>query len=242
MLVNRLTVFIGLGCLLLQPGVCFAQEAGALQPLAGVRVAAEKAVRGTLDPAATDVKLAAATLDPRLRLATCAGPLDTHAQPPRANQSRVLARVSCSNGTAWTVHVPVDIRRTHKVLVSRRAFARGETIGASDVDVQTRELPGMVSPYVTRTEDLAGRLTKRPIPSGSLLSADALSAALLIHRGQEVTLTAAANGFEVRAPGRALADAGARQRVRVQNLLSLKVVEGVADSEGVVRVITPVSP
>ena len=69
-----------------------------------------------------------------------------------------------------------------------------------------------------------------------MLSADALSAALLIHRGQEVTLTASANGFEVRAPGRALADAAAQQRVRVQNLLSLKVVEGVADSEGVVRV------
>ena len=39
-----------------------------------------------------------------------------------------------------------------------------------------------------------------------------------------------------RAPGRALADAAAQQRLRVQNLESLKVVEGVAESEGVVRV------
>lgn len=216
--------------------VCAAQEAGALQPLASVRAAAEKAVRGTLDPAATDVKLAAASLDARLRLAACATPLETHAQPPRGNQSRVLARVSCASGAVWTVHVPVDIRRAHSVLVLRRAVARGEAIGAADVDAQTRELPGMASPFVARTEDLAGRFTKRAIPAGSLLSADALSAALLIHRGQEVTLTAAANGFEVRAPGRALADAAAQQRVRVQNLLSLKVVEGVADSEGVVRV------
>ena len=47
-----------------------------------------------------------------------------------------------------------------------------------------------------------------------------------------MTLAANAGGIEVRAPGRALADAGALQRVRVQNLNSLKVVEGIAESDG----------
>jgi flagella basal body P-ring formation protein FlgA len=68
------------------------------------------------------------------------------------------------------------------------------------------------------------------------VTAEALTAALLIHRGQDVTLYASAGGFEVRAPGRALSDATPRQRLRVQNLESLKVVEGVAESDGVVRV------
>ena len=233
MWVNRLTVFAGLGCLFV-----FAQgtRAGdALQPLASVRATAERAVRGVLDPNASGVELTAATLDPRLRLAACAR-LESHAQPPRGTQARVLARVSCANGASWSVNVPVEIRSTHRVLVVRRALARGDTIGATDVDAQTRVLPGLASPYVARIEDLAGRLTRRPIPAGTLLSADALSAALLIHRGQEVTLSASYNGLEVRAPGRALADAAALQRVRVQNLLSLKIVEGVADSDGVVRV------
>lgn len=49
-------------------------------------------------------------------------------------------------------------------------------------------------------------------------------------------LTAALAGIEVRAPGKALADATADQRVRVQNLHSLKVIEGIAESPGVVRV------
>ena len=51
-----------------------------------------------------------------------------------------------------------------------------------------------------------------------------------------MTLAASRPGIEVRAPGLALADASANQRVRVQNLNSLKIVEGVADTEGVVRV------
>jgi flagella basal body P-ring formation protein FlgA len=40
----------------------------------------------------------------------------------------------------------------------------------------------------------------------------------------------------VRAPGLAMSDAAANQRLRVQNLYSLKIVEGVADTDGVVRV------
>ena len=119
----------------------------------------------------------------------------------------------------------------------RRAVGRGERILAADVSVQTRELPGLATPYLASIEQLDGRLTRRPVPEGSALPADALTAALLIHRGQIVTLVAQTNGFEVRAPGKAMADASAQQRVRVQNLNSLKIIEGVADTPGVVRVL-----
>jgi len=84
--------------------------------------------------------------------------------------------------------------------------------------------------------DLTGRLTRRPIAEGAAVTADALDAPLLIHRGQTVVLAVRSGGFEVRAPGMAMADAAAEQRVRVRNLNSLKIVEGVADTAGVVRV------
>ena len=107
-----------------------------------------------------------------------------------------------------------------------------KTSRVGDVLVQSRVLPGLTSPYVSRPADLAGRLTRRPIPEGTAVTADALDAALLIHRGQSVILAARAGGVEVRAPGIALADAAAEQRVRVRNLNSLKVIEGVADTAG----------
>ena len=59
---------------------------------------------------------------------------------------------------------------------------------------------------------------------------------LVIKHGQEVTLVAAAGGIEVRAAGRALADAASGTRLKVQNLSSLKVVEGVVEGPDVVRV------
>lgn len=213
-----------------------AQEPAGLQSLEAVRSAAERALRRQLDPQLSGVTLEAVSLDARLRLPACAAALETFAQPPRGNQARALVRVSCSTGATWSLNVPVGIRRELDVLILRRAVARGESLGAADVVAQKRVVASLSSPYVGRLEDLAGRLTRRPLPEGTPVTAEALSAALLIKRGQTVTLTASTGGIQVRAPGRALADAAASQRLRVQNLDSLKVVEGVAESDGVVRV------
>lgn len=205
------------------------------QPLASVRAAAEGAVRRSLDANTSGVELEAIALDSRLALPACGAALTTFVPALRANQARILVRVGCVT-PAWTLNVPVDLRRMHEVLVLKRAVARGEAIMAADVDVQKRVLPGLASPFVASVADLKDRVTRRPVPAGTALAADALTAALLIHRGQSVTLAAMSAGIEVRAPGLALSDATAQGRVRVQNLNSLKIVEGVADTGGVVRV------
>jgi flagella basal body P-ring formation protein FlgA len=236
MLVKRLTA---LACVLLAVAhASHAQEypAAGLQPLSSVRTAAENAVRTSLDKGVSGVEVEAIELDARLRLPACGGSLATFVPPPRANQTRMLVRVACTRNTVWSLNVPVEVRRAQQVLVLKRAVGRGEALSALDVIVETRMLPGLASPYVGRIEDLKGRVTRRPIPAGSAVTADALGPVLLIKRGQRVMLAAATGGIEVRAPGLALADASATQHVRVQNLNSLKIVEGVAETPGVVRV------
>ncbi len=241
MLVNRLTVLClpGLVCAALLPGPRASAQANApLQSLEAVRHAAEIALRATLGPDLAGVELEAVALDARLRLPACARKPVGSTLPPRGAQSRALVRVACTQGASWSINVSVEIRRRAEVLVTRRAVARGETLGPADVSVQSRVLPGLASPFVGKTADLAGRPARRAIPEGTAVPADALTPAFLIRRGQNVTLTASSAGVEVRAPGLALADATAYQRVRVQNLNSLKIVEGVADTDGMVR-ITP---
>lgn len=211
-----------------------AQEPG-LQSLPAIRQAAERALRRELEDV-PGLQLQAVALDARLRLPACPAALDTLAQAPRGMQSRVAVRVSCTRGATWTLNVPVAIHREVPVLMLNRAVARGESVGAADVTAQKRVIAGLTSPFVGRPEDLKGRLARRPLPQGTAVTADALGDALLIHRGQDVTLTVSAGGLEIKAPGRALSDATARQRLRVQNLESLKIVEGVAESDSVVRV------
>jgi flagella basal body P-ring formation protein FlgA len=230
--VKALTVF---ACLVAGALAGPARSQVPAQPLAAVRASAEKAVRGSIGANLPGVALAAAALDPRLTLAACGGKLDTFVPELRANQAKLLVRVSCAD-PSWYLNVPVEIHRTHDVLVLKRAVGRGQAVEAADVEVQKRDLPGLASPFVASIADLKDRLTRRPVPAGTALPADALTAALLIHRGQNVTLAAVSNGIEVRAPGLALADAAAHGRVRVRNLNSLKIVEGVADTDSVVRI------
>lgn len=228
--VKALTVF---ACMFLS-ALARAQETPS-EPHATLRASAAQAVRTVIDANLPAVTLVPATLDERLRLPVCGRKLETYVPELRANQSKLLVRVSCAS-PAWYLNVPVEIRRTHDVVVVKRALGRGQTIEAADVEIQKRELPGLASPFVASVADLSGRLTRRPVPAGTALPADALTVALLIHRGQSVTLAAVSNGIEVRAPGLALADAPVHGRVRVQNLNSLKIVEGVADTESVVRI------
>jgi flagella basal body P-ring formation protein FlgA len=235
MAVKRLTLWSVMLALCCAARMGSAQEVPGWHSLDTVRAAAERALRAQLDPGLKGVELSARALDPRLRVRACPGKLETQASAPRGTQTRVLVQVGCP-GVPWSLNVPVDIRREFDVLVMRRPVARGESLAAGDVSVQKRVLPGLSSPFVGKLEDLQNRQTRRPLAEGTAVTADALTAALLIKRGQAVTLTASMGGIEVRAPGLALADATSRQRLRVQNLNSLKVVEGVAEAEGVVRV------
>ena len=235
MFVKRLTL-LALASSCLTGAVAFSQVPDAsLEPLAAVRAAAEHALLGSLGTPPSGIEVEAATLDPRLRLTRCGVPLATHVDTPRETQPRALVRVSCES-QAWTQNVPVDIRRTVPVLVLKRAALRGEMLNANDVTTQTRVVSGIASPFVATIDEIEGRALRRPVPAGTTLTADALNPLLLIHRGQSVTLAVSFGGIEVKAPGQALADAGPGALVRVRNLDSLKIIEGVADSEGVVRV------
>jgi flagella basal body P-ring formation protein FlgA len=106
------------------------------------------------------------------------------------------------------------------------------------VEAQARVISGIGDSYLTDVAELSGRTLKRPLGAGTALTVDAMADDLLVRRGQRVTLLASAGGLEVRAAGLAMSDAPAAGRVRVQNLSSNRIVEGVVETADVIR-ITP---
>ena len=186
------------------------------------------------EDAITEAK--AASIDPRLRLAQCAAPLTTRIDPPRGTAARLSVRVSCDAPVRWNVFVPVQIESTADVLVLRRQRSRGDRLIADDVRTEIRRVSGVSENYVKSPGELDGYRLRRPLTAGSLLERDALEPALSVLRGSAVVLVADSGLYRIESAGRALADAAPGQRVRVQNLTSLKIVEGVADNRGVVRI------
>ena len=206
------------------------------QPLDAVQAAAEEFVRGHLPASTLRHYVTAGQLDPRLRLAACPAPLETFSQNAASTGARVTIGVRCTADNTWTLYVPVSVEVEAPVLVLRRALARRARVAPTDVEPQMRRLPGSAINFVSDIANLQGHRLKRSLPAGAPLTVDALTPDILVRRGQQVTLIAAIGAVEIRAQGQALSDGAESERVRVQNVTSLKVVEGVVDRDGVVRV------
>jgi flagella basal body P-ring formation protein FlgA len=206
-----------------------------LQSLEQIQHAAESHVRALLPPTNGKYFVTANRLDSRLRLANCSTPLEAFVANGSV-QTRTTVGVRCNGAGTWTIYVPVTVEMEAPVLVLRRALARRAPIDPSDVELQTRRLPGIATNFVNDLNALQGRRLRRALAAGTPLTVDALDRAVLVQRGQQVTVVAAAGGIEIRAQGKALSDGGEQDRIRVQNVNSLKVVEGVIENSGVVRV------
>jgi flagella basal body P-ring formation protein FlgA len=183
----------------------------------------------------TRIFVTAGAVDSRLRLAACPAPLEAFLPTGAQPAARTTVGVRCAS-PYWTIYVPVAVESQMQVLVMKRAVPRLGTVTAADVETQVRRVPGFPTTYVTHLDSLKGRHLRMAAAPGVALTANLLATDVLIKRGQRVTLLSAAGGIEVRAPGEAMADALPDGRVRVQNLGSRRVVEGVAETADSVRV------
>lgn len=212
-------------------------QADAIEPPAAIARTAESFARGSIPGDTRNVLVETGHLDARLRLAACATPLQADWAAGHAPRARATVVVSCESGKRWRIHVPVTIRSRVDVLVLRRPLPRGGSIDAADVTRRSLEVDGLSHLYIGNLAEVAGRHLVRPAPAGTPLLAAWFVADALVKKGQDITLVARTSGVEIRASGRAMANAALGQRVRVQNMSSLKIVEGVVETGPRVRVM-----
>ena len=165
-----------------------------------------------------------ATLDPALRLPRCGAALVARVQGSNS------VEVGCPDG--WRLFVPVRVRRSQTVLVLSRGIAPGETITADAFVPETRDASRIVGAAVADPAQAVGRVARRTLSAGAVLSETDLVAQRLIRRGDNVALLSRRGGVEVRVVGKALGDAGENERVTVENLSSRRVVQGVVGPGG----------
>jgi flagella basal body P-ring formation protein FlgA len=201
-----------------------AQEAAQepnIESLTSIRSAAQTYVKSLIPASAGETTVTVGQLDNRLRLAHC--------------PSKELS-ASLPAGMALQARATVTIESKIDVLVLSHAVNRDARLTAADVTIETRRTAGPGNAYLTKPTELGGRTVRRPLAAGTTLSVDMFTPDLIVRRGQEVTLLSSDGAVEVRANGRAMIDGAAGSRIQVQNLSSLRVVEGVVESADLVRV------
>jgi len=122
------------------------------------------------------------------------------------------------------------------VAVPARAITRGEVIRAGDLDVITLPADRVTPDLLVRPEDLTGMAARRTLIAGAPVREHFLQAPVIVQRDRMVTLVLETSSMTLTARGRALADAEQGALLRVENLSSGLVVEGVAERPDLVRV------
>ncbi len=188
------------------------------QPVASIRAAALSTL-----PAGSEGE---AQVADALRLPKCGRALQVQ---PTANTT---VEVSCPDAGGWRLFVPVKVRRNQTVLVLNRGVGTGETISAADITTAQRDAARIAGAVLADPNAAIGRIARRPLQAGALLSSNDLVVQRLIKRGDNVALVSRRGSVEVRIAGRAMGDAGENERVSVENLSSRRIVQGTVDAAG----------
>ena len=207
-----------------------------IQPLASIAAAATDFVRAEMPAGEKDIVVTASRLDPRLRFARCGGPLEASLLSGARLQAQASITVACRQGANWTVYVPVTIASRIQVWALKAPQAQGARLGADDVIAETRLVSGLALGYVTDGAQLSRSTLRHPLPAGAVLMSQDLLPDFMVRQGEQVTMVAAVDGIQVKAAGLALQDGRYGALIRVQNVSSSKVVQGVVEANRVVDV------
>lgn len=239
---NRRPRFLPAATLLLSaaawlgPAAAAAAAGQAIQPLASIAAAATGFVRAEMPPDQKDIVVSAGRLDPRLRFARCGGPLEASLLSGARLQAQASIAVGCRQGATWTVYVPVTVASRIQVWALKSPQAQGARLGADDVIAETRLVSGLALGYLTDAAQLSRCTLRHPLPAGAVLMSQDLLPDFMVRQGEQVTMVAAVDGIQVKAAGLALQDGRYGALIRVQNVSSSRVVQGIVAANRVVDV------
>ena len=226
-----------LACTLLLALLAGPAVASELQDHSSIRTTAEGFIAGIVQAShGSEPEVRAGALDSRLRLARCDSALEAF----QANGSSMLGNttvgVRCNGSTAWTLYVPVNVSLYGDVVVAARPLARNHLLTASDLKLARRDLAQLHAGYYSHIDQLVGKQAGRNIALDTAISTLQVKEPLTVKRGQRVKLVATAGGLEVRMAGEAMANGTTGERIKVRNLSSKRIIDGIIKSATTVQV------
>ena len=173
-----------------------------------------------------DVQIQVAGLDPRLHLTRCHAPLQVFLPAGARGLGNTSVGVSCAGPRPWTVYLSAKVKSFDTVLTTNRFIPRGTRLAATDLRQERRDIGSLPGGYETEANRLVGKVLRRPLQPGTVISPRMVVSPPMIRRGDQVTLLISHGGIEVSSLGVALRDAGLGDHVRIRNKSSDRIVEG----------------
>ncbi len=175
-------------------------------------------------------------LDQRLKLDKCDRPLEVFDSGNTRLVGHSSLGVRCRGTKMWKIHVPINIIRYTRVLIMRENLPRGSVLQASDVETRRLDISRLSNGYFTDTNEISGKVLKRNLRRGDILTTGMLGIRKLIKRGDIVTIMASSGMLAIRVKGEALMDGRKGDLIRVINHSSKRKIQAVVVATGIVKV------
>jgi len=183
-----------------------------------------------------NIQISAKQLDSRLRLPLCKTSLQAYL-PHNANTYNITSiGVRCNSNKPWSIYVPIVIKIYREIAISNQSVPRGKILTSADFHMERIEINRISGAYVTNPEEIIGKQLSRSIQAGRPVLSTMVAKPLVTRRGDSVTILAKSRTYEVRVVGKALMDGAIGDRIKVKNLRSKKIVEGIIAASGMILV------
>lgn len=123
-----------------------------------------------------------------------------------------------------------------QIPVPNRLISAGETISAADLEWQPVHLKRLTGSSLTDTEQLIGRMAKRPLKAGQILRQSDVAISPVIRKNDLIRLVVKTGQMTLSVQGKAMQDAALGQTIRVINVNSNRQLSGTVIDAGTVAV------
>jgi len=190
----------------------------------------------TAKRAGQDIEISVGRIDRRLKLVACKKTPTAFLAPGAKLQGKLTVGLRCNGPKPWTVYVPAQIKIFADVIAATQPLLRGSKISAADIMFVRQELNQLRSGYFTKTDAVIGKVLTQNLAAGHAITPKRVKAAILIRRGEKVTIVASVGTLKVKGKGEALKDAARGELIPVRNSRSKRIIQGIVTKPGTVKV------
>lgn len=120
--------------------------------------------------------------------------------------------------------------------VINREVRRGDTISASDIEIRTFRPNRIPKNSLRNSTEIIGMTAAQNLRIGSFIKTADIDKPVLIKKNQLVTLILERPGMSLKTQGKAMDNAGLNETISVMNIHSKRIVHGIAQAPGVVKI------
>lgn len=147
-----------------------------------------------------------------------------------------LVEIGRPNRGGKNVYVPFRLIKGSKVFVLTESAKRGDMITEDLVLAKEIDIKKQKTGYPLRAEDILGKVLKRNVAAGTVITGSLLDDPILIQRGEVVTIIVENRRLLVQAKGKALERGKMGDSIRVKNISSEKEIFGKVVGDNTVSV------